>query len=249
MLKRTQVIVLHKTPYGDSSLIVKGFCRDFGIQSFLVKNAKGKCPFKSSLDSLSESEIVFSDSGKSDLHFIREASLIDWFPNLRRDLERTAMADVMAEILLRYLPPGLSLEREFLYTEKALRILDCGENPQDALARWLWHVADCSGYALSMGACARCGRPLESSPADFLFEEGGSLCRECLGNFESLHGCVFLDDILRLSKFLPLQDPQAVEREFFKHLKSHLGENREIKSYRWLQEVRRYALSPANSRT
>ena len=86
-------------PYSDSSLIVKGFCFDFGVQSFLVKSAKShKNPFKSSLDPLAESEIVFHDSGKSDLHFIREAALIDWFPNLRKDLEKTAMAEVMAEI-------------------------------------------------------------------------------------------------------------------------------------------------------
>ena len=133
-------------PYSDSSMIVKGFCFDFGVQSFLVKSAKShKSPFKSSLDPLAESEIVFNDSGKSDLHFIREATLIDWFPNMRKDLEKTAMASVMAEILLRYLPTGLSQELEFRYTEKALQVLDRGACPQDALARWMWHIADCAG--------------------------------------------------------------------------------------------------------
>ena len=231
-------------PYSDSSLIVKGFCFDFGVQSFLVKSAKShKNPFKSSLDPLAESEIVFHDSGKSDLHFIREATLIDWFPNLRKDLEKTAMAEVMAEILLRYLPTGLSQELEFRYTEKALQVLDRGKRPQDALARWMWHIADCTGYALSVDDCIRCGNSISGNPADFLFESGGALCKDCLGFFLPHYSPEFLSDIARLTARMPLHDPRALEGEFFKYLTTHLGENREIKSYRWLQEVRGYAFS------
>ena len=234
-------------PYSDSSMIVKGFCFDFGVQSFLVKSAKShKSPFKSSLDPLAESEIVFNDSGKSDLHFIREATLIDWFPNMRKDLEKAAMASVMAEILLRYLPTGLSQELEFRYTEKALQVLDRGACPQDALARWMWHIADCAGYALSVDGCIRCGSAISGDPADFLFESGGALCKDCLGAFLPHYSPEFLNDIARLSARMPLKNPREIESEFFKYLKSHLGENREIKSYRWLQEVRGYAFSTAN---
>jgi DNA repair protein RecO (recombination protein O) len=237
-------------PYSDSSSIVKGFCFDFGVQSFLVKSAKSsKNAFKSSLDPLAESEIVFNDSGKSDLHFIREATLIDWFPNLRKDLEKTAMAEVMAEILLRYLPTGLSQELEFRYTEKALQVLDRGTCPQDALARWMWHIADCAGYALSVDACIRCGNSISGDPADFLFESGGALCKDCLGVFLPHYPPEFLKDIACLTARMPLRDPRALEGEFFKYLKTHLGENREIKSYRWLQEVRGYAFSTTDQRT
>lgn len=250
MLKQSQVIILHRIPYGDSSLIVKGFCRNFGIQSFLVKSAKSqKFPYKNSLDTLAESEIVFSDSGKSDLHFIREASLIDWFPNLRKDLEKTAMASVMTEILLRYWPSGLSEELEFRYTEKAFRILDRETVFKDTLARWMWHVAECAGYALSLAECVRCGSPLNGPPADFHFESGGAICHNCLGTFSPQFSPEILDDIDRLHNMRPLQNFQSIEREFFKYLQTHLGENREIKSYRWLQEVRQYAFSSTNQRT
>lgn len=242
MLKRTKVIVLHRIPYSDSSLIVKGFSDNFGVLSFLVKSARKKnSPFQGALDPLAESEIVFNDSGRSDLHFIRETSLVEWFPRLRKDLERSAMASVMAEVLLRYMPAGLSQEFEFRYTEKALQVLDRGPNPQDALARWLWHMMDISGYALSLTECVRCGSSLSETPADFHFESGGAICRSCLGSFEPKYDSVFLSDIARLHTKDPLIDPQTLEREFFKYLKTHLGENREIKSYHWLQEVRSYA--------
>lgn len=234
-------------PYSDTSLIVKGFSYDFGVLSFLVKSARKKnSPFQGALDPLAESEIVFNDSGKSDLHFIREASLVEWFPRLRKDLEISAMASVMAEILLRYLPAGLSQELEFRYTEKALKVLDRGPNSKDALVRWMWHIMDLSGYALSLTECVRCGASLSEPPADFLFDSGGALCKNCLGNFEPEHTSAFLRDIARLHTREPLSDPQALEREFFKYLKAHLGENREIKSYHWLQEVRSYAFRNAN---
>lgn len=234
-------------PYSDSSLIVKAFAYDFGVQSFLVKCArKNNSPFQGALDPLAESEIIFNDSGRSDLHFIREASLVEWFPRLRKDLELSAMASVMAEILLRYLPTGLSQELEFRYTEKALKILDNGPNPKDALVRWMWHIMDISGYALSLTECVRCGANLSEAPADFHFESGGAVCKDCLGNFEPEHDAVFLGDIFRLHTRKPLTDPQSLEREFFKYLKTHLGENRDIKSYHWLQEVRSYAFRNAN---
>ncbi len=234
-------------PYSDSSLIVKGFSRDFGVQSFLIKSARKKnCPFQGSLDPLAESEIVFNDSGKSDLHFIREASLVEWFPHLRKDLELSAMASVMAEIILRCLSAGPSQEFEFRYTEKALKVLDRGPNSKDALVRWLWHIMDLSGYALSLAECVRCGKSLFETPADFHFESGGSICKECLGCFEPEHAPVFLDDIARLRTKEALIAPQAIEREFFEYFKTHLGENREIKSYRWLQEVRSYAFRNTN---
>ena len=247
MLKRSKVIILHRTPYRETSLIVKGFSRDFGVQSFLVKSARSKnSPFQGSLDPLAESEIVFNDSGKSDLHFIREASLVEWFPNLRKDLERSAMASVIAEILLRCMPAGIPQELEFRYTEKALKILDRGPNENDALVRWMWHIMDLSGYALSLGECIRCGENISGAPADFLFESGGALCKRCLGSFEPRHDPLFLSDIARLSAGEALRDPQTLEREFFKYLKNHLGENREIKSYHWLQEVRNYAFRNPN---
>lgn len=234
-------------PYSDSSLIVKGFSRDFGVQSFLVKSARNRnSPFQGSLDPLAESEIVFNDSGKSDLHFIRESSLVEWFPHLRKDLELSAMASVMAEIILRCLSAGPSQEFEFRYTEKALKVLDCGPNSKDALVRWLWHIMDLSGYALSLAECVRCGKSLFEAPADFHFESGGSICKDCLGSFEPEHGSVFLDDIARLRTKEALAAPQALEREFFGYFKTHLGENREIKSYHWLQEVRSYAFRNTN---
>lgn len=240
MLKQTRLIVLHRSSFGDSSLIVRGFSFHFGLLSFLVKNAKGKnFPFRNALAPFCESEIVFNDSGKSDLHFIREASVIEWFPEFRKDLEKTAMAEVMAEILLRYLPAGLAQELEFRYTEKALQSLERGTYPLEALARWLWHLAETSGYALSIGECIFCGQKIEGSPADFLFESGGSVCKDCCTEPHYPPG--FLQDIARLISREPMQNPRGIENEFFKYIKAHLGESREIKSIQWLQEVRHYA--------
>lgn len=247
MLKRTRTLILHRTPYSDSSLIVKGFCYDFGVQSFLVKSAKKEnSPFRGALDPLAESELVFNDSGKSDLHFVREATLVEWFPELRKDLELSAMANVMAEILLRYMPAGMPQEMEFRYTEKALKLLERGPNKKDVLVRWMWHIADLSGYALSLDECVRCGKKIQDANGDFLFESGGAVCKDCRGQGEREHEFPFIEDIARLRSTGPLKDPQSLEREFFKFIRTHLGEGREIKAYKWLEEVRTYAFGSSN---
>jgi len=248
LLLETKIIILHRFPYSDSSLIVRGFCSEFGVLSFLIKGAKRKdSPFKGALDPLAESEIVFHNSGKSDLHFIREASLINWFPHLRKDLEKQAMAEVMAEILLRYVPSGLSLEREFGITEQAFQELDNGNRPEDSLARWLFQICDAAGYAISLSECVRCGKTIPHIAADFLPEEGGCLCKECLGIVSSHQPYSFLSDLQKLLLGETLSAPHVIENEFFKYLKTHLGESREIKSFHWLQEVRNYAFSKTNS--
>ncbi|MDR2732497.1 MAG: recombination protein O N-terminal domain-containing protein, partial [Fibromonadaceae bacterium] len=55
---RTQIIVLHRYAYGDSSWIVKALSPDAGILSLLVKGAKSKnSRFKTGIDPLAHSEI------------------------------------------------------------------------------------------------------------------------------------------------------------------------------------------------
>lgn len=105
MLIKSPSIILHRYPYSDSSWVVKALTASQGVVSFLVKGGKRhEFSFKNALDPLSFSEIVFKKTSKSELYFIKEASLIKWFPEMRNNLEALAIAQVMAEVILRYTP-------------------------------------------------------------------------------------------------------------------------------------------------
>lgn len=240
MLIKTQILVLHRIPYSDSSWIVKAFSSDAGVISFLIKGGKRKeSPFKSALDPLAHSSVVFNATGKSELHFVREANLLHWFPNMRGDLERLAMAQVMAELLLRYAPQGLALQKEFGLTLSAFLRLDKPAYPPELLASWLCAICDAGGYTLTLDRCVRCGNAIDGAAGDFLPSEGGTLCKNCLGLNSPRYTEPFLEDLRKFRKKESLQNAPALEKAFFFYLKTHLGENRDINSFNWLNEVRK----------
>ncbi len=42
MIAKTQGVVFHQIKYSETSLIVKIYTRDFGLQSYLIKGARSK---------------------------------------------------------------------------------------------------------------------------------------------------------------------------------------------------------------
>ncbi len=233
---------MHRHSYSDSSWIVKAFSPEFGVISFLLKGGKRKeSPFKGALDPLSHSEVVFNATPKSELHFVREATLLHWFPSMRGNLEHQAIAQVMAELLLRYAPHGMALEKEFDLLLNAFLALDNTTHAPEILAKWFYDLCDAGGYSISLDHCMRCNTLLKEPAADFLPNEGGCLCRTCLGVHSAHYSDSFMNQLwqLKLGKIVP--DARALENTFFLYLKTHLGMNKDLNSISWLKEVRNYA--------
>lgn len=132
---KTRAIVLHRFPYSDSSFIVKVLTEESGIVSFIVKGGKKKeSPFRGALDPLALSEIVFRQNPNAELQFIKEATLLDWYKDLRNDLLSLAKAQVITEMILRYAPQGVPLQEEFERLEQSLREFNecCGSSANAA---------------------------------------------------------------------------------------------------------------------
>lgn len=185
---KTRAVVLHRFPYSDSSWIVKALTEESGVVSFILKGAKRKdSPFKGALDPLALSEVVYRDnpqkaaSADGGLIFVKEATLLNWRENLRNDLMGQAVAQVMAEIVLKYAPQGVPLQEEFALLNASLDELNKPSPRMDIFARWLLNTSDLWGYHLDLTSCSRCERPLSESAADFHPETGGLICKACLG--------------------------------------------------------------------
>ena len=149
---KTRAIVLHRFAYSDSSFIVKALTEECGVVSFIVKGAKRKeSPFKGALDPLTLSEVVFRQNPSTELQFIKEASIINWRETLRASLMELAVAQVMAEIVLRYAPQGVPLPDEFALLDGALSQLDQPMAGEGNFAKWLLDVSDLWGYHLELG--------------------------------------------------------------------------------------------------
>ena len=256
---KTRAIVLHRFAYSDSSFIVKALTEECGVVSFIIKGAKRKeSPFKGALDPLALSEVVFRQNPAKELQFIKEASIVNWHAHLRASLMDLAIAQVMAEIVLRYAPPGTPIPEEFVLLHNALADLD---SPADApghtradtvFSRWLLDICDLWGYHLDLGVCSRCERPLTEPAADFSPESGALICKHCLGvqsaraRQETLQGLweLHLQEI-HPNPVQNLSGRVFVENALLSYLRNHIGFLKEIHSLSWLQEVRKLCSAPS----
>ena len=260
---KSRAIVLHRYAYSDSSWIVKALTEECGIVSFIVKGGKRKeSPFKGALDPLALSEVVFRQNPNTELQFVKEATLLDWHKDMRDDLLKTAKAQVMTEIVLRYAPAGVPLEGEFSLLEEALAALSLPANnapdikppagnapeskppanipPSNVFAQWLLDICDLWGYTLDMHTCSRCGHQIEGAPADFHPETGAFVCKSCLG-VESPRARKETRDgfyALRTGQGA-IANPEFTENALLAYLRNHIGFLREINSLKFLNEARK----------
>ena len=237
---KSRAIALHRYAYSDSSWIVKALTEECGIVSFIVKGGKRKeSPFKGALDPLALSEVVFRENPNAELLFVKEASVIEWHPHLRENLLKTAKAQVMTEIVLRYAPAGVPLEGEFSLLENALAALDAVNRGLGIFARWLLGICDLWGYTLDMLTCSRCGQAIEGAPADFHPETGAFVCKNCLGVETPRARKETLDGFYALRSDNEPATPEYVENALLAYLRNHIGFMREINSLKFLNETRK----------
>jgi DNA repair protein RecO (recombination protein O) len=124
-LDSTAAILLRKTRYSDTSLIVSWFTAGHGKIKTIAKGAlRPKSRFAGTLDLFYECEIAISRSPRSDLHTLREAVLSDSRENLRRDYPRVALAAYFVELLDLATEPDHSAPELFDLLSRALRHLD-----------------------------------------------------------------------------------------------------------------------------
>ena len=246
---KTRAIVLHRFPYSDSSFIVKVLTEESGIVSFIVKGGKKKeSPFRGALDPLALSEVVFRQNPNTELQFIKEATLLDWYKDLRNDLLSLAKAQVITEMILRYAPQGVPLQEEFERLEQSLREFNetcgCSATPHTAyksniFARWLLDTCDMWGYNLDLDTCSRCGKTLDKPAADFFPETGGFVCHACLGVDTPRARTETLQGLWALRYGGKIEHPEFTENALLAYLRHHIGFLKEIHSIKFLNETRK----------
>jgi DNA repair protein RecO (recombination protein O) len=124
-LETTPAILLRKTRFGDTSLIITWFTQAHGRLKTVVKGAlRPKSKFAGVLDLFFECEISFARSAKSELHTLREAALRDAREGLRRDYARVALASYFVELIETATEPEHTAPEIFDLLLRALRHLD-----------------------------------------------------------------------------------------------------------------------------
>ena len=99
-MESTPAILLRKTRFSETSLIVTWFTRDIGRIKTVVKGGlRPKSRFAGLLDLFFDCEISIARSTRSELHTLREVILREPREGLRKEYRRVAMASYFVELI------------------------------------------------------------------------------------------------------------------------------------------------------
>lgn len=242
------VLVLHKTKLGESDLILTFLTEDGRQLRAVARGArKPTSSFSSRLELFSLAHAQFIQ--RPGLHIVREVRLIQGRVQLRSDLDRSAAAAPVAELLAKVSQEDLPHERLFELANATFDAL-CSASPEHAgllCTAGLLKICAFAGFRPALRSCAVCGGPRAES-LRFSFEEGGYLCESCASHGSAIYvdpaAASWLDMLLystyaQLSQVQP--DPAACAMCLdvaHRWVRTHVGT--QLKSCAFLLECTRY---------
>jgi DNA repair protein RecO (recombination protein O) len=126
MFVSSKAIVLHKTKYSDSGIVVKFFTEKYGTQTFIVKNAfsaknRHLMPL---LSPLSMVELQFDDRKLNQLMYLRELTCYQQYQNIPYDIIKSSLLMFYAELLYRLLYEYGEDRQLYAFVEEQMISLD-----------------------------------------------------------------------------------------------------------------------------
>ncbi len=101
MTSKTAALVRHSLPYSDTSLIIKAYTKEFGLQSYILRGARSKKSNSKAVhfQPLRVLELEIGSNPKAQLQYIKSSSQILGSEKTSCDIVRTSLAIFMTDVL------------------------------------------------------------------------------------------------------------------------------------------------------
>jgi DNA repair protein RecO (recombination protein O) len=181
-LGKSSAIVIGSFALGESDTLVTFFSRTVGKVRGVAKGAR-RMPsrFGGALELFTLGELIFFDTGKSDLVRVDAFDIIRPFGRLRENLERLGEAAWALECVDR-----LTAERDpnraiYGLLVRVLEAIDAGVPPRRAAVVFGVRCVDALGHRLRLDACVACGRRAAAGRDGVAVDvdAGGLVCPRC----------------------------------------------------------------------
>jgi|YelNatPaOPRAMG01_1025707.scaffolds.fasta_scaffold01712_3 DNA repair protein RecO (recombination protein O) len=177
-LVKTEGLVIKRFDYGETSLIVRFYTKDYGKLNLIFKGIKTEPKKFLSLEPFSYNEIIFYKKKNTDLHLASHCDLKDNFDSIRNNLERLSFASVMMESLDLVTPFEESQTELFNLTLDSLKALCTYSYPHKIITIFKIKLLSLSGFKPHLNSCISCQSKINSQ-AKFSVSLGGLLCPSC----------------------------------------------------------------------
>jgi DNA repair protein RecO (recombination protein O) len=174
VLYKDEAVVLRTMRLGEADRIVTFVGRAHGKIRAVAKGVrKTKSRFGGRLEPFTQVSLVLWH-GRSDLDIVNQAEGIESFREVREDLDRFALGQVMLEAVDRVVQEKEASPRVFNLLLDGLRGLSASDSPL-VLAWFLLRLSGVAGFAPTLDGCTECGaRATWFSPG-----QGGAICGAC----------------------------------------------------------------------
>jgi len=181
-LGKTTAVVIGSFPLGESDRIVSFFSRDFGKIRGVARSARRmRSRFGSALELLTLGDLVFFDTGRSDLVQVDHFDIVHPFEGIRSDLDRLGQGAWIVECVGRLTADRDPNAAVYGLLLRALRSVEAGDLPRRVATAFGLRCVDALGHRLRLDACVACGRRGASlgAPLAIDLEGGGLTCAAC----------------------------------------------------------------------
>lgn len=179
-LKKTEAIVLKSQRQGETSKILTLYTRAFGKIKIMAKGARScKSRFGGSLELLNYISIIFYEKETRELQFLSQADIIETFPGINKNLEKTALAMIACELVNRLeigVAPNPLLFKLLLETLRGIN--DSNEKPFNCLRAFQVRLFKILGFKPNLNYCLYCKSQKEGEVI-FDIVRGGYVCEFC----------------------------------------------------------------------
>lgn len=179
-IQKTQLIVLKRSPHGETSLLIHGYSRDFGKLILLAKGARSeKSTFRGVLEPFSVLNIQFNEKKGRAYQFLSQAEYQHPCTHLKSNANAVLYGSILLELVYKIqdVQPDPALF-ELLY--RVFIEMDKGKDPVIIHAYFILHYLRLEGLTLEPEYCFSCGKKTDC--AYFIPFSGQICCETCKEN-------------------------------------------------------------------
>lgn len=202
VITKSEAIILRKTKFSDTSLIIQLYTKDKGKISALLKGARSpKSKIGSKIDLINHVEVIFYNKEEKDLQLVTQVNLINHYPHIRENLEKIKYASAVCELVLKLIPEHEPNDKIFRGTSRILQLINSSKNDEPLLfAQYMLFFIKEIGFEISFDKCSNCGGEIDSASGNAFGYANGILCNEC--NEDKLLTFQFSEELFNLFKCL-----------------------------------------------
>lgn len=209
MKTSTTGLIIKQQNIGEKDTLVTVLTRDLGVIRAFVRGAKNIKNPKSAATSLLCYSQLSVYTGK-DANIIDEASVIEMFFDLRKDVVRVALAQYFCELAAHICPTDQECPQQLSLILNALHLLSKGtQSPLVLKACVELRLVSMAGYMPDLVMCKDCGT-FESDEMYFMLEGGSVKCADCFKKSPSPSSVLIDAGILRALRHILYSENKKV---------------------------------------